>query len=171
MGMDRPKAFGPVRVIVGFQRSEAQTLHQVGRRLPPHREAQALSREAVIAAADARSRPLDAHLFIKRPGEECAPLGENGADLILRHVMASDDEETDLLTSTLHRGDDLFACSGVTMYEWRDVDDRHRGVRVGDAIAIRYKIVTRLVRHLAPRAHRDAHQDPGVLVNARNFVY
>src|SRR5262245_37186584 len=109
MGMDRPKAFGPVRVTVGFQRSEAQTLHQVGRRLPPHREAQALSREAVIAAADARSRPLDAHLFIKRPGEECAPLGENGADLILRHVMASDDEESDVRTSSLHSSNRIFS--------------------------------------------------------------
>src|SRR5262249_43113408 len=103
--------------------------------------------------------------------EECAPLGENGADLVLRHVMAGDDEETDLLTSTLHRRDDHFACSGVTMHEWRDVDYRHRGVRVGDAIAIRCKIVIRLVRHLAPRAHRDAPQNPSLLVNKRNFVY
>src|SRR6185369_8006195 len=55
--------------------------------------------------------------------------------------------EPDLLSSALHRGDDHFACSGVTMHEWRNVDYRHRRVRISDAIAIRGKIVTRFVRH------------------------
>jgi hypothetical protein len=32
----------------------------------------------------------------------------------------------------------------------------HRSVCIGDAIAIRGKIVTRFVRHNAPRAHLDA---------------
>ncbi len=150
--MNRTEALGPVRVIVGVQRSEAQTLHQVRRRLLPHREAKALSSETVIAAADARSRPLDAHFLIKRAGEESAPLRKNGLDLFLRHIMAGDDKETDLLASTLHRSDDRFACSRVAMHEWRDVDYRHRGVRIGDAVAIGREIVISFVRHHAPRA-------------------
>jgi hypothetical protein len=38
------------------------------------------------------------------------------------------------------------------MHEWRDVDYRHRGIRISDAIAISCKIVAGFVRHNAPRA-------------------
>src|SRR5690348_11527151 len=145
MGVHRAKALGPVGIVVGFQWSESQALHQVRWCLAPHCEAEALSGYAVIAAADAGTRPLDAHLLVQGTGEESTTFTESRPGLLVRHSMPGDDEETDMLASVFHRSDHPGSRGRIAESKRRDVDDRHHGGGVSRAFATRREIVSRLV--------------------------
>ena len=61
MEVGRTVPLAPIGSRLRFERAETETFHQIGRRGFSHREAEALAREAVVAAADPRARPFDAH--------------------------------------------------------------------------------------------------------------
>src|SRR6478752_6043960 len=98
MGMNRAISLGPIRIIVGFQRPEAQALHQIRRRVLAHGQAEALPCDAVIAAADSGSGPVDAHLLCERTREERTDAGKCRPQDRVLHLVSRNDEKSDTLT-------------------------------------------------------------------------
>ena len=145
--MNRAKSLGPIRIIVGFQRPEAQALHQIRRRVLAHGQAEALPCDAVIAAADSGSGPLDAHLLFERTREERTAAGKCRPQDRVRHLVSRNDEKSDTLTCLLHRVDYTPAGAGIPGCERRNIDCRNRRIRVGNAFAVRREAVVHLLQH------------------------
>src|SRR3954452_12645154 len=171
MGMNRAISLGPIRIIVGFQRPEAQALHQIRRRALAHGQAEALPCDGVIAAADSGAGPLDAHLLFERTREERTAAGKCRPQDRVRHLVSRNDEESDTLTGLLHRVDYTPAGAGIAGCERRNIDCRNRRIRVGNAFAVRREAVVHLLQHDHLLCVAGSWRHVPLLVSSMNLAY
>ena len=140
MEVGRAVALAPIRTIADLGRTEAEAFHQIGRSDIAQGPSQALAGNAVVAAADAGPRPLDALLLVGRTGKERARDLERTLDRILRDAVSGDHQKPDVLARVPHLVDDRGASLLASGGKLRDVDDRHFRVGIGDAITIRREV-------------------------------